>query len=116
MTFDPTCNVPPGCRVETDLLGMALVPEASLFGLQTQRAIANFPISGRPITELPLLIRSLAQVKKAAALTNLANDEIERTVAEGIIERRARRDQLSAFNRTQLKAACPLSAQNKPEN
>ncbi len=85
MTFDPTCNVPPGCRVETDLLGMALVPEASLFGLQTQRAIANFPISGRSIAELPLLIRSLAQVKKAAALTNLANDEIERTVAEAII-------------------------------
>ncbi|MGX9181998.1 lyase family protein [Mesorhizobium sp. BHbdii] len=40
------------------------------YGAQTARAVANFPISGVPIARLPHLLRSLAQVKIAAAKAN----------------------------------------------
>ncbi len=57
-------------RIEHDLLGKKELPEDALYGIQTQRAIENFPITGIPICNFPNLIKSLAMVKKAAALTN----------------------------------------------
>jgi aspartate ammonia-lyase len=57
-------------RVEHDLLGDREVPYEALYGVQTLRALENFPITGIPLREFPVLIESLACVKEAAALTN----------------------------------------------
>jgi len=63
-------------RTETDPLGTIEVPEDRLFGAQTQRAVANFPLSRIPISSIPELIRALAWVKKAAAITNMEAGEL----------------------------------------
>ena len=57
-------------RIEHDLLGDREVPAARYYGIQTLRALENFDITGIPISLYPQLIRSLAYIKKAAALTN----------------------------------------------
>ncbi|MEO8623022.1 MAG: aspartate ammonia-lyase [bacterium] len=57
-------------RSEHDLLGDRDVPADALYGIQTLRALENFPITGVPLRELPALIEALAAVKAAAALTN----------------------------------------------
>jgi aspartate ammonia-lyase len=56
-------------RVEHDLLGNLDVPAEAYWGIHTQRAIANFPLSGIMVN--PALIKSLAQVKKACCLANI---------------------------------------------
>ncbi|WP_294945933.1 aspartate ammonia-lyase [Sulfurivirga sp.] len=55
-------------RIEKDSLGEVEVPADALWGAQTQRAVNNFPISGRPMPER--FIRALAEVKRACALAN----------------------------------------------
>ena len=55
-------------RIEHDTMGEVRVPAAALYRAQTQRAVENFPISGKKLE--PAHIRALAQVKKAAALAN----------------------------------------------
>jgi aspartate ammonia-lyase len=57
-------------RVEHDLLGEREVPDEALYGVQTLRALENFPNTGIPLREFPVLIEALAEVKEAAALTN----------------------------------------------
>ncbi len=57
-------------RTERDLLGEREVPFEALYGVQTLRALENFPITGIPLREFPVLIESLAAVKEAAAETN----------------------------------------------
>jgi len=52
-------------RIEHDSMGDVRVPAAARWGAQTQRAVENFPISGRAVE--PALIRALAQIKGAAA-------------------------------------------------
>jgi len=55
-------------RSETDSLGSVEVPADALYGAQTTRALANFPISG--LRASPFLIRALAMIKHAAAEAN----------------------------------------------
>ncbi|MEJ7583724.1 MAG: class II fumarate hydratase [Acidimicrobiales bacterium] len=55
-------------RIEHDSMGEVRVPSAAKWGAQTQRAVENFPISGRPIEAR--LIRALALIKGAAAPVN----------------------------------------------
>ncbi|MCB2196327.1 MAG: aspartate ammonia-lyase [Bacteroidetes bacterium] len=58
-------------RIERDLLGKLEVPYNAYYGIQTFRAIQNFPLNGfRPIADYPELIESLIQIKKAAAIAN----------------------------------------------
>ena len=57
-------------RIEHDLLGEAPVPNSVYYGIQTQRAIENFQISGVQLNHYPNLPRALAMVKKACALAN----------------------------------------------
>jgi aspartate ammonia-lyase len=57
-------------RVEHDLLGERDVPAEALYGVQTLRALENFPITGTPLREFPVLIEALGAVKEAAALAN----------------------------------------------
>jgi fumarate hydratase class II len=55
-------------RIEHDSMGDVEVPAEALWRAQTQRAVRNFPISGRPLP--PALIHALARIKGAAARTN----------------------------------------------
>jgi aspartate ammonia-lyase len=57
-------------RTEKDLLGERDVPADALYGIQTLRAMENFPITGVTLREFPALIGALARVKEAAALAN----------------------------------------------
>ena len=57
-----------GFRIEHDSMGDLQVPAAALWGAQTQRAIINFPISGRRMPRA--FIRALALIKQAAAMAN----------------------------------------------
>jgi fumarate hydratase, class II len=55
-------------RVEHDSMGEVRVPADAKWGAQTQRAVQNFPISGRAID--PRLVTALALVKAEAARFN----------------------------------------------
>src|SRR5882672_8722664 len=55
-------------RIEKDSLGEMPVPDDALWGASTQRAVLNFPISGRPMPAA--FLRGLALVKLAAARAN----------------------------------------------
>ncbi len=57
-------------RTEHDLLGEREVPADALYGIQTLRAIENFPITEIPIGTYSFLVESLACVKQAAARAN----------------------------------------------
>jgi aspartate ammonia-lyase len=59
-----------GARIEHDLLGEREVPVDAYWGIHTLRAVENFPITGRSISEWPEFVRALALVKQAAARTN----------------------------------------------
>ena len=56
------------CRKETDSIGSKNIPFDVYYGLQTLRASENFRITGLNIHDG--IINSLAEIKKAAALTN----------------------------------------------
>src|SRR3989338_272759 len=57
-------------RLERDSLGTKRVPASAYYGIQTVRAVENFPISG---LRMPVeMIRTYALIKKAAAHANAA--------------------------------------------
>lgn len=70
-------------RQEKDSLGYKDVPSNAYYGVQTARAIENYPISG--MRAHPTLIRAIAMEKEAAAEANLALKLIEPRVAEAIL-------------------------------
>jgi fumarate hydratase class II len=55
-------------RIEHDTMGEVRVPRTALYAAQTQRAVENFPISGRGLE--PAQIQALARIKRAAAIVN----------------------------------------------
>ncbi|KAF4457618.1 hypothetical protein F53441_491 [Fusarium austroafricanum] len=57
-------------RLERDSLGQLELPAGVLYGINTFRAIENFPLSGRPISTWPDFIYAFAVIKKAAARAN----------------------------------------------
>jgi len=57
-------------RLEHDSLGEREIPEQAYYGVQTLRAMENFPISGVYVKNFEHMIEALAFVKKAAALAN----------------------------------------------
>ena len=56
--------------MEHDCIGQREVPCSCYYGIQTLRAMENFQITGIPISRYPLLVDSLAYIKKAAAQAN----------------------------------------------
>jgi len=72
-----------GFRTERDSMGELQVPADALWGAQTQRAVDNFPISGRPMPRA--FIRAVALIKAAAARANAALGLLENPVAESIV-------------------------------
>lgn len=63
-------QAPVALRKESDSLGELDVPADAYWGIHTARALENFPITRRAISNYPDLIRGLARVKQAAALAN----------------------------------------------
>lgn len=69
-------------RIEHDTMGEVRVPADALYSAQTQRAVQNFPISGKTLERQH--IRALAQVKKAAAKANQELGVLDAQRAEAI--------------------------------
>lgn len=63
-------NATPATREESDSLGSLPIPADAYWGIHTARALENFPISKRPISVYPDLVRALAMVKQASARAN----------------------------------------------
>ncbi len=70
-------------RIEKDSLGKLEVPAGAWYGIQTARAVANFPVSGRaPDRDFVL---AHVRIKRAAATANSAADWLEGRLADAII-------------------------------
>lgn len=76
----------PAFRDEHDLLGDRAVPACAYYGVHTLRAQENFPITGIPISTYPELIRALAYIKQAAALSNCELGLLDERRCDAIIE------------------------------
>ena len=70
-------------RIEHDTMGEVRVPADALYAAQTQRAVENFPISGRGLSAHH--IAALGQIKRAAALANAELGVIAPEIAEAIV-------------------------------
>jgi len=70
-------------RMEKDSMGTLEVPADAYYGVQTQRAVTNFPISGWPLP--PRLIHAMGRIKRAAARTNLELGLLDKKVADAIV-------------------------------
>jgi aspartate ammonia-lyase len=71
-------------RLEKDFLGEKEIPEDAYYGIQTIRAVENFPITGYRIHDD--LIKALAMVKKAAAIANMNTSRLYSGLANVIIQ------------------------------
>ena len=69
-------------RIESDSMGDMEVPTDVYYGAQTQRAVLNFPISGRRFSRR--FVRALGLIKKAAAEVNLELGGLDGTAAEAV--------------------------------
>jgi len=70
-------------RIEKDFLGEKEIPKNAYYGVQTTRAVENFPITGYRIH--PELIKSLGIVKKAAALANIKVGMLNKKIGQFIL-------------------------------
>src|SRR5438093_9064517 len=70
-------------RIEQDPLGERPVPADALYGIQTQRAVENFPISG--LRPLPSFVDAVVWIKRAAAETHKRTGRLEPRLADAII-------------------------------
>jgi fumarate hydratase class II len=71
-------------RQEKDSMGKLDVPENALYGATTQRALLNFPISDLRFSRT--FIKSIAEIKRCAAETNLELGAIEKNISDEIIK------------------------------
>ena len=71
-------------RVEKDVLGEMEVPSDVYWGINTQRALQNFQISGKKFPKIFLI--SLAQVKKACLLANIDLELIDKENRDAILQ------------------------------
>ena len=74
----------PKYRIEIDTLGKIKVPVSAYYGAQTQRAVENFPISGRRMPRE--FIRSLGIIKRAAAEVNMDLGLLDSRIGRAILK------------------------------
>ncbi|MGW4244860.1 aspartate ammonia-lyase [Nocardia sp. NPDC004722] len=74
-----------GIRTEHDSLGTRELPSEAYYGVQTLRALENFPISGIKLRKFGHLVHALAYVKKAAALANAELGSITPEKSQAIV-------------------------------
>ena len=70
-------------RIEHDTMGPVQVPKDALWRAQTQRAVENFPISGRPLE--PAHLHALAQIKAACARANAELGVLDHDIADAVV-------------------------------
>jgi aspartate ammonia-lyase len=85
-------------RMERDPLGELAVPAEALYGVQTERARRNFPISG--LRPHPVFVDAVIWIKKAAALTHRETGRLDRALAGAIV--RAADEVLAGMHRDQF--------------
>ena len=68
--------------MEKDPLGELAVPSDALYGVQTLRAVQNFPISG--LKPLPAFVDAVVRIKRAAAITHRETGRLEPRLADAI--------------------------------
>ncbi|MFX0132570.1 MAG: aspartate ammonia-lyase [Candidatus Hodarchaeota archaeon] len=71
-------------RIENDSLGEKKIPADVYYGIQTQRALENFPVSG--IKEHPNFIKAYVFIKKAAALSHIELVRLDKEIGDNIIK------------------------------
>lgn len=71
-------------RTEKDPLGPLQVPSDALYGVQTQRAVQNFPISG--LRPLDAFVKAQVWIKKAAALVHKETGRLEPELSDAIVK------------------------------
>src|SRR5882672_7978648 len=71
-------------RTEKDSLGEKPVPADAYYGIQTLRAVENFPVSG--LKAHPSMIRAYALLKKSAALANSELKVLDAKLSEAIVK------------------------------
>ncbi|MFI9557067.1 class II fumarate hydratase [Nonomuraea endophytica] len=71
-------------RIEHDSMGEVRVPAGARWRAQTQRAVENFPVSGRPLE--PAHIAALGLIKAVAAEVNGELGVIDKDLAEAIAQ------------------------------
>src|SRR5882757_10871946 len=72
-------------RKEHDSIGELEVPASAYYGVQTLRAMENFPISGILLSSFPEFVKALAIVKKACALANHDLNNLETPKRDAIV-------------------------------
>jgi len=70
-------------RTEFDSLGPVEIPDGAYYGVQSYRAMQNFPITGNKM--LPEMIVSLAQIKKACAQANCEAGDMTEEISSAIV-------------------------------
>jgi aspartate ammonia-lyase len=70
-------------RTERDPLGEHAVPAEAYYGIQTARAVENFPISG--LRPHPELVTATVLIKKAAAAANISLQRLDARIGHAII-------------------------------
>ena len=71
-------------RTEKDPLGELQVPADALYGVQTLRAVQNFPISG--LKPLGAFVDAVVRIKRAAAITHKETGRLDAKLADAIIK------------------------------
>lgn len=72
-----------GYRIEKDYLGTKKIPINAYYGIHTQRAVENFPISGLHLQKS--LIYAIAIIKKSAVIANIGEKRLDRKRGNAII-------------------------------
>ncbi|TKB33839.1 MAG: class II fumarate hydratase [Nitrospira sp.] len=72
----------PSTRIERDTMGELAVPTTAYYGVQTARAIENFPISSLRFPRA--MIRAMGMVKRAAATVNHSLGLLDKKSADAI--------------------------------
>ena len=75
----------PAFRIESDLIGDLPVPADAYYGVHTQRAINNFPITHKSIGHYPRFVSALAAIKRAAATVNADLGLLDASRASAIV-------------------------------
>ncbi len=71
-------------RVEKDSLGDRLIPKDAYYGVQTHRALENFPISG--LRPKPAYVEATVHIKRAAAIVNKGLGLLDSKKADAIVQ------------------------------
>ena len=80
----PDTTTQPKTRTERDSLGALEIPADAYYGVQTARAVANFPISGERLHVE--MVRAVTRIKIAAARANMDVGALDKKKGEAIVK------------------------------